>query len=344
MQELLSKLQSCLQKGQDCVLVSLIADDGSAPRSAGAQMLVTNGGRLHGSIGGGEVEYLAIREALSFLEKRSCGRKDYVFRKDGGNTEMICGGEVTALFLFVPSGNAAWAEFLSAALKRISLGLPGLLLYPEDGSQPSLLDMDGEALSGPAREYRFASLRPRFEGGIFLLPLELPDRAILFGAGHIAEALAPLLSKIGFRVTVYDDRPEFARRERFPDAEAVLLGDYGKLSENLDLKDRDYLLVLTNGHKNDLAVLEQLLPKKYAYLGTVGSRKKRDAANQKLRENGFSEKAISSIHCPIGLPIDAATPAEIAVSIAAELIQIRARLRVAAGAAPVHKQKGAEDL
>jgi xanthine dehydrogenase accessory factor len=150
---------------------------------------------------------------------------------------------------------------------------------------------------------------------------------VIFGGGHCAQALAPLLHTVGFRVTVFDERAEYACRENFPTAEQIIVGDYTKIGDYLQFTADDYIVVMTNGHSYDLDVQDQILRGDFAYVGVIGSRRKTAAVNQKLRERGVKEAAIERVHTPIGTPIKAVTPEEIAVSIAGELIYTRALRR-----------------
>ena len=160
-----------------------------------------------------------------------------------------------------------------------------------------------------------------------LLSAEPPQRAIIFGGGHIASALAPILKNVDFRVIVMDERPEFATNERFPDAAQVVCGSFGHLSNLFTFGENDYAVVITSGHIHDYEVEEQILRHELAYIGVIGSRKKTAAVNAKLREAGITEEQLAKVHTPIGLDIGAETPEEIAVSIAAEMIQVRAERR-----------------
>lgn len=154
-------------------------------------------------------------------------------------------------------------------------------------------------------------------------PAEADYRVYIFGAGHVSTALVPVLLPLGFPVTVIDQRPELAKEERFPGAK-VLCAPLDPLPAELSLTERDYAVIMTPGHEQDLAVLRQVLKTPAFYIGCIGSRKKTAYVNQILREEGFSASDLERIHAPIGLPIMARTPEEIAVSIAAELILHRA--------------------
>ena len=147
---------------------------------------------------------------------------------------------------------------------------------------------------------------------------------MIFGAGHIARALVPLLRSVEFRPVVYDDRPALADPAAFPDAERVVCGDFRNIASTLPLSPEDYVVVMTSGHLHDLEIQEQILRQELAYVGVIGSRAKIAAVNVRLREAGISEEKLRTVHTPVGTPIKAVTPAEIAVSITGEMIYERA--------------------
>ena len=156
---------------------------------------------------------------------------------------------------------------------------------------------------------------------------------MVFGGGHCALALVPVLRSVGFRVVVFDDRPEFACKERFPEAEAVVCRAYTDIAGGLELTAEDYAVVMTSGHSHDFEVEEQLLRRPLAYVGVMGSHTKTAYVNKKLREAGVAEEDIRRVHTPIGVSIKAVTPEEIAGSITGERIYERALRREAAGEA-----------
>ena len=157
---------------------------------------------------------------------------------------------------------------------------------------------------------------------VFLEKQEAPARLTLFGAGHVAQEVAALAHHVGFRVTVVDARQEWASRERFPGCE-VLVKDPADHARALAPDAHDSFCITTHDHPLDQAVLEALLPKPAAYLGVIGSRRKAERFRMRLKAAGFEETALARIRSPMGLPIGALTPREIAVSIVAELIQVR---------------------
>jgi len=157
---------------------------------------------------------------------------------------------------------------------------------------------------------------------VFLEKHGAPVRLTVFGAGHVAKELAALASKVGFRVTVVDARPEWASTERFPGCE-VLLRDPADHARAVTGGPQDYFCVTTHDHPLDQAVVEALLNKPSAYLGVIGSRRKAERFRMRLKAGGAEDAALARLRSPMGLAIGALTPEEIAVSIIAELVQVR---------------------
>jgi xanthine dehydrogenase accessory factor len=157
-------------------------------------------------------------------------------------------------------------------------------------------------------------------------PLTKSGRVYIFGGGHISQELAPLLSHLGFNCFVFDSLSKFANKELFPTADGVVVGDFDDIFASVDITKKDYVVIMTRGHRYDLAVQAQALRCSPRYIGVIGSRAKIAIVSKKLRELGFAQEEIDSVHSPIGIDIKADTPAEIAVSITAELIMIRSAL------------------
>ena len=298
---ILEAIKKHMEQGEDLVLAVVGETEGSVPRGKGAAMLIGSSGILKGSIGGGALEAAVLRAGGECLDQKRSAALTYGL--DGGKlltqnagdtlpTGMICGGRVSVWLQYICSGDRTWQEQCDQAL---------LLL--KDGCSAQL------------------SFDP------FSLPLDPPERALLFGGGHIAKALAPILASVDFRIVVMDDRPEFAAKERFPNAVQVVCGDFGRLDGVFPFRDNDYAVVVTSGHQYDFEVEEQLLRRSLAYVGVIGSRKKTAAVNAKLKAAGILEEKLAQVHTPIGLDIGAVTPEEIAVSIAAEMIAVRAERR-----------------
>ena len=319
-----------MEKHHDTVLCTIIADNGSTPRGRGAQMLVGQSGLLCGTIGGGAVEGQTIELGKKLLQERRSAVHEYrLHRNKVEDIGMVCGGDVTAHFQFIPAEDPTWSETASRALALLNRRTAGWLVLAEDGSAPALLDRES-VVSGSLPEDTAQALRtPGFSmaAGYISLPLSIGQRALLFGAGHISQALCPLLTTIGFRPVVFDDRPELANTRLFPTAEQVICGDFTRISDYLTITDEDFVVIMTSGHVRDFQVEEQTLRGDFAYVGVIGSRRKTASVNQRLLEAGIPQSSIDLVHTPIGTPILAVTPEEIAVSIAGEMIQVRAQRR-----------------
>lgn len=153
----------------------------------------------------------------------------------------------------------------------------------------------------------------------YMPPLEL----LVLGGGHIARPLAMLGNMLGYEVTVVDDRPEFAARERFPEATRVICGDFVPVLRDLDIGNWTSVVIVTRGHRHDYRCLVEVLGSRAAYIGMIGSKRKVNLLREQLVKDGFAALEIDRVHMPIGLDIGAQTPEEIALSIAAELVKVR---------------------
>ncbi len=320
-------------EGTACVLVSAVGGSGSVPRKTQAHMLVTSAGRLCGTVGGGAVEGRAIVLAKHLLASGESALEKFVLHEnDAQNLGMICGGEVTLHFRFVGSGDSAMAALAKRAVECFAAGRRAWLVICLDTGEIALYDgekLTGEIAPGDVSEYLGASAAQFICGGkaYYSEQLVSPGRVYIFGGGHVAQALVPVLTSVDFRCVILEDREEFADPALFPKAEAVQLIHQSEWETKLRILQEDCVCIMTRGHENDLACQAFALCTPAYYIGVIGSRKKITAANERLREMGFSDEAIARLHTPIGLPIGAQTPAEIAVSIVAEMIQCRAKNR-----------------
>ena len=316
MRNILNMISSRLAAGEALVLVTVIASSGATPRGAGARMLVGTEGRICGTIGGGAVEYRCEQMALHVLEHKFSARQDFsLTRDDVQNLGMICGGEVNVFFHYIPEGDG---ETLSLAWEALRLMEAGEALWLisniSDAGALSLYTQRSGIYGAPVPAQLLSSLprKPKLlncgEESYCVEQIYSSSRVYIFGCGHVSRELEPVLSHVGFRCVMMDDRPEFAQRAFFPTAEDVKVIDF-------------------NGHAYDTEIQAQILKCRPAYVGVIGSRKKAAGVRQVLKEHhGLSDEELDLITTPIGLDIEAETPAEIAISIAAQLIQTRAKL------------------
>lgn len=324
---------------RDAVLCTILSEEGSTPRKSGTHMAVFPDGRTIGTVGGGGVERIAAREAAELF---ALPRGSYFVREydlDGSTrdtkTGMICGGAVRLLFCY-PDEAALGVLEETAALQD---GVANRYLVWEIPSfseaavcpavqEPSVRlslpdDATLTAQTGIAPPLR----SPRLREQLLIEPVTLRGMVYLFGLGHVGRALFPLLRTTGFPVVVIDDRAEALDEVLFADAVAKLCLPYGMPSEHLRITEEDLVVITTAGHRGDFEVLSLVLPLRPSYIGCIGSKRKAMTVSARLIDAGFDGGAVARIHSPIGLAIGAQTPAEIAVSIAAELIAHRAARR-----------------
>ncbi len=238
-----------IRTGRKAALATVLAREGSAPRHAGARMLVWSDASIVGTIGGGEVERRVIEQALQVI---------------------------------VSGRPVLW----SAHLTR-DLGM----------------------CCGGAME-------------VFVEPLSVREPFVIFGAGHVAHAVAPLLAGLDFAVTVVDEREDLATSERFPGC-ALVCDDTLAFARRHPGGADTWFLVVTHDHALDQDLCEVLLPKASAWAGMIGSRSKATKFRLRLRNAGLPDDVLARLRSPVGLDIGAETPAEIAVSIASEVIRAR---------------------
>lgn len=324
MKALTERLIAALENGERAVLCTILASSGSSPRGAGARMAVFADGSTLGTVGGGKVELLAAQEALEVLQGAKTRVRAFCLAPEQvASIGMICGGNVTIYYQLLTAQELPKLHKMLAALNTDANSW--LYLKITDGAVEEFEILGEEAAKEKPDLFTNRAVLQNGQPLIYAEPLVRAGRVYVFGGGHVGQALVPVLASVGFRVTLYDNRPELADKAHFPQAEEIVCGPYDAIT--VTPTENDYVVIMTPGHQGDFALLSQVLRRKTRYVGCIGSRHKIARTQQLLREAGITEEAIASVHSPIGLPILAETPAEIAVSIAAEMIQCRAESR-----------------
>ncbi len=337
MQTFFEQISAWLEAGENVVLCSVLTASGSTPRGAGARMAVLADGRVIGTIGGGMVEKLATDQAREMHTTRESVSKRFCLGPNQkADIGMICGGEVMVCFQYLAASDEKTRTLYRTLVEQLHMGgNVWLVLEMEGGAvvRTALCDERGglrfggtlteEAILPHLKNYPVWTAG---EPSYYVEPLSRRGTVYVFGGGHVSQALVPVLKSVGFRVTVYDHRPELVNREKFPQADALCLGAFTAIGEKVAIRPEDYVVIMTPGHEADREVLLQALATEATYIGCIGSRHKILLTNNYLLAHGVTQEQIQRVHAPIGLPILAETPAEIAISVAAELIQHRARL------------------
>jgi xanthine dehydrogenase accessory factor len=349
MQDIYSEMVEVLLRKEKCVLATLISRVGSAPRAVGAKYLIKEDGTSLGSIGGGCVEAEVWQEAQKVMEKQEGRVLHFELTSEqlaeGG---LVCGGNID---IFLEPLREDSLNIYQEALRMRQRGGSAILAtlvlvdgdFPRGEGSKVLIENSGEkvgSLSGGAeleekilsegqevlREKKpkvlvLSSENRKME--ILLEPVFSEPTVYVFGGGHVSEQVAPLAKKVQFKVVIIDDREIFANRERFPDADEVIVSEFERCFDRLNIGDSSYIVIVTRGHLYDGIVLEQAVESRARYIGMIGSRKKIRTLYQSLTKKGIAKETLGRVHAPIGIDINSETPEEIAVSIVAELIKVR---------------------
>lgn len=332
------------------VLATVTRTRGSTPQKPGSSALFSAEGLIIGTVGGGIVEGRVQEKALEAINSKKSGHFTFNLYNDISSIEeAICGGEISVL---IDAGMGNNIELFRQIRKSLQESIPGVLItmvtdsdesnvlihrYWMSSSSVSDLDKkyverirpvaDELIAAGNSFDYRELNLSLTGEGSLalfFLEPVFPPQHLVIAGAGHIGRALAHLGSLLGFEVTVIDDRSEYASRENIPDADHIIVKDIGLAMHGIKKGEDTFVVIVTRGHRDDAEALKPCIGSGLAYTGMIGSRKKVAAMRESFLGNGLATKEQwDLIHAPVGIDIISQTVEEIAVSIAAQLIQVR---------------------
>ena len=353
MNDVYSKAIELSGKKELAVLATIVKLTGSGPRGAGTKFLVLKDGSYVGTIGGGLLEARVLEAAKEVFATRKPTRLNLnLMGKDVAETDMICGGDVDIVLEPLSVEDQDQTEGfrkISDIQRRGGAGLlvtvvnvdrwqadhlPKMFILPGAepiGRLPGMKAISEELAKNMAlwlkeREPRLVVSRDDLGGSVelFVDPVLSDPVLYIFGGGHVSAQIVPLASRVGFKVEVIDDRPEFADTAKFPEAVRVHQYPFEGVLGKIPVDESSFLVIVTRGHIHDKTVLEQCLRTKAKYIGMIGSRRKKAMIYERLLEEGFKKEDLDRVHAPIGLDIGAETPEEIAVSIVAELIQVRA--------------------
>ena len=317
--ELLAAIETELTAGKPAMLATIIDRAGSAPRGVGTSMVVTTSGTQVGTVGGGTMEFRARQDALALLNDGICEIHAYGIHSDlSGHSS----GSVTILFR--PFSGEAGLALCKKMREAMESGQDAYLvcqLLETCASENNLLPKDALCAACGIECIPEEAIVTDGESRWLIEPIQPAPRVILFGGGHVAQCMARQLELLEYRIWVAEDREAFVKQELFPMAERVLLCEYTSLQPLLHLTKRDHAIVMSRGHETDEQILRWLLLSDVDYIGCIGSKRKIAQIKERLLARGIPQEKIDRLHAPIGLSIGAETPAEIAVSVAAELIQ-----------------------
>ncbi len=342
MREILERAARLRGEGRSFAIATVVRTSGSTPQVVGAKMLVDNLGRQVGTLGGGCVEADAVDEAKRVLATGEPSLRDFELTEDlAWDTGLVCGG---TMWIAIEHGRealrAANRDLLDDLLVASRGGAPvalatllakrekryrtaGRLLVESSGNVTgSLGDLDTRAIEAAREALARGAARVvplDDERELLVEPVTSRPTLVMVGCGHVGLAVARMAKLLDFKVVVVDDRPEFANRERFPDADEVVNADMVEAIERLPIAWNTFFVVATRGHKMDAHALRAAVKTPARYVGLVGSKRKTILIDRMLRDEGVSEERLRSVHAPIGLDLGGRTPAEIALAILAEI-------------------------
>lgn len=307
------------RSGKGAALATVVETWGSAPRQAGSQLAISGEGEIMGSVSGGCVEGAVVTEALAALADRKPRLLTFgVSDETAFAVGLACGGTIRVLVEPVGAGDQALPEAMLSDLvaARGAKRAVGMVTRPDDWTR-ALVPAGADA----AVDARLRSDRSGMEeDGRFIAVHNPPLRLVIVGAVHIAQALIAIARTCGYDCTLVDPRSAFGSAARFP-GETILEDWPDEALEALAPDARTAIVTLTHDPKLDDPAIRFALSSPVFYLGCLGSPKTHAKRVERLRAAGFTDAQLSRIHAPVGLAIGAKTPAEIAVSVMAQITQ-----------------------
>lgn len=298
-----ASLAEAARRGEPVALGIINRVTGSSPQKSGAKALFYPDRRIVGTLGGGCLEAEAQRLALQALRNGQPQQFELVLDHDfGWDDGLICGGKVRGLIIpeAQRAGEAFWRELLARETK---------MQWGVDGGMRLIRGAD----AGPTDSWLYTET------------VSPPCALWIAGSGHIAQAVAPLASQLDFAVRVFDDRPELANHQFFPETVALDVGDWAALDSKPFPVVPTFGLIVTRGHKHDALVLESWIHRPFAFLGMIGSaRKARTIGEHFVKNKIATAEALARVACPVGIKIRSQSVMEIAVDILAQYIDQRA--------------------
>jgi xanthine dehydrogenase accessory factor len=307
MREVLTELTEWTKAGEEIALATVVETWGSSPRPLGSKMVVTRSGKMAGSVSNGCIEGAVFEEAQKVLKSgrsrvAAFGVADDVAFEVG----LACGGHIE---VFVEPIGAVHEQLIAMLQRNEQATLRTNLVTGKADL------VEGWTPPGPELAHR--------DGDLFVEPFRRPAHLLIIGAIHIAIPLHRLAKLMGYRVTVVDARAKFATKERFPEADELIVAWPDDAMKELVIDNSSYVVILTHDPKFDLPALRSVLAKDAGYVGAIGSRKTNQNRFDALRAEGFTEEQLARVHGPIGLDLGSRGAEETALGIMAEITSVR---------------------
>jgi xanthine dehydrogenase accessory factor len=325
------------ERGERVGLATIVATRGSTPQKVGARLLAKDGQRLAGTLGGGAVEADSVREAAVAAAGGLPALREYALSTGVDDWGLACGGTMVVFVEPLDGRALAWLRpVIEATEGRDPVAVVTALDGQEAGAR--FLVREGEvsgaaaaaAVTAAATELGrrvLAREAPELDSAagvqLYAEPFGPPPALVVVGAGHVGKALAGLARGLGVPVTVVDDRPEYASRERFPEADRVVAAPVGETLGWLPIGSGTAIVVAMRNQDLDYEATAAALRTPARYVGLIGARRKAMLVTERLMADGFPIERARALRAPIGLDIGARSPEEIALSILAEWVMVR---------------------
>jgi Xanthine and CO dehydrogenases maturation factor, XdhC/CoxF family len=351
--DILQEIISALQSQERVMLATIISTTGSTPASALSKMLVKDNGKSWlGTVGGGCLEGDVLQEAIQMYSSGTAKILTFHLNETNIDQGLICGGSLDVLIepltkrdisvmqevraLRNEGNDCVIATFLSpegAVEEKVCLTRT---TEPNNGTAPlddSLKRVNALLISPEAAKLKEAISKAgqrnetqrvvTTSGEMIVEPVSGTPHLVIFGGGHVSKYISRAASMAGFRITVIDDRSEYANAVRFPEAERTLAVDFNEALSHISVTPSTYIVIVTRGHRSDEEILEKVAALPAKYIGMIGSKRKVLTTYEHLAERGVSADVLNRVHAPIGIEIGATTAEEIGISVVAQLIAVR---------------------
>ena len=306
---------NCIKTNTDSILMIVVESEGFSPGKPGFKMVVTENGNLSGSIGGGTMEYNMVEKARAMLSEKDTvpllQTQIHDEESEIDKSDMICGGK--QIILFFPL-QTKYRGTIEEIIRTIEGNKTGKVTFSQSG-----ISLISDSEGNENKIFKQVSEREwSYEEGI-----GIRNTVYIIGGGHVGLAVSRILSILDFYVVIIDDRSDVSTlRDNIYADEKVTL-PFDKIQDYISEGDTSYVIIMTPSHRADEISLKQVINKNLAYMGMMGSSKKVKEVFDNLKEAGVTEEKLKRVHAPIGFPIKSNTPEEIAISIAAEIIQVK---------------------
>jgi xanthine dehydrogenase accessory factor len=325
------------ERGERVGLATIVATRGSTPQKVGARLLARDDRRLAGTLGGGAVEAEVIREATRAAAGGPSVVREYTLSTGEDEWGLACGG---TMVVFVERLDGRALDWLKPVVEAAEGRDPVAVVAVVDGEKSgarlvvrerevagvlpdAALTAAGVKLGRRVLQEEAAALEAVTGGRLYAELFGPPPALVIVGAGHVGKALAALAHGLGVPVTVVDDRPEYASRERFPEADRVVAAPVGEALGWLPIGRRTGVVVAMRNQDLDYEATAGALRTPAGYVGLMGARREAILVTERLISDGFPIERVRALRAPIGLDIGARAPEEIAVSIMAEWLMVR---------------------